>query len=51
MATPRRHFALGALLAAASPAFTARAQTAEWPTRPVRFILPYPPGGPTDIRR
>ena len=49
MATPRRHFALGALLAAASPAFTARAQTAEWPTRPVRFILPYPPGGPTDI--
>lgn len=28
----------------------ARAQTAApWPGRPVRFILPYPPGGPTDI--
>jgi tripartite-type tricarboxylate transporter receptor subunit TctC len=54
MATPtrRRRLALGALLAAAAPAAAGRAQTAaaaEWPARPVRFILPYPPGGPTDI--
>lgn len=29
--------------------FAARAQASEWPSRPVRFIVPYPPGGPTDI--
>lgn len=48
--TTRRRFALGAALAAGAPA-PVRAQTAaaEWPSRPVRFILPYPPGGPTDI--
>jgi tripartite-type tricarboxylate transporter receptor subunit TctC len=50
--TTRRRLALGApLLAAAPPLAPALAQTAaaEWPSRPVRFILPYPPGGPTDI--
>ena len=49
MATTRRRFALGAPLAAAAPPLPAGAQPAEWPSRPVRFILPYPPGGPTDI--
>ncbi|MBV1798564.1 tripartite tricarboxylate transporter substrate binding protein [Siccirubricoccus sp. G192] len=40
------------LLATASLAATApraRAQTAEWPNRPVRLIVPFPPGGPSDI--
>jgi tripartite-type tricarboxylate transporter receptor subunit TctC len=37
-----RRAALGTLLAA-----PALAQ--DWPTRPVRCIIPYPPGGPTDL--
>lgn len=35
-------FALGLLVAAAAAA-------QDWPARPVRFIVPYPPGGGTDV--
>ena len=47
---PRRGaLALAAAIAAPAPA---RAQgtagRADWPNRPVRYVNPYPPGGPTD---
>lgn len=41
-----RRALLGASLAAAP--MLARAQ-ADWPNRPIRTIVPYPPGGPNDI--
>jgi tripartite-type tricarboxylate transporter receptor subunit TctC len=38
------------LLGAAALALPARAQTgASWPTRPIRLLVPYPPGGASDI--
>lgn len=33
----------------ATLAFAAAAQTGNWPARPLRVIVPFPPGGPTDI--
>lgn len=36
-----RRLALGGLLAAP----VARAKEGDWPSRPVRFVVPYPPGG------
>lgn len=46
MIAARRRTVLSGLLTA--PAL-AHAQGTDWPTRPVRFVVPYPPGGPTDI--
>jgi tripartite-type tricarboxylate transporter receptor subunit TctC len=44
LAAVRRLAALAVLAAAALPAFGQA-----WPAKPVRVIVPYPPGGPVDI--
>ena len=43
----RRAALAGAMVFAAIATFPAAAQVA-WPTRPVKFIVPFPPGGSTD---
>ncbi|MFZ5782390.1 MAG: Bug family tripartite tricarboxylate transporter substrate binding protein [Pseudomonadota bacterium] len=40
----RRAFTAGALAA-----MTAPAAAQDWPTKPLRMVIPYPPGGPSDV--
>ena len=47
MTMQRRPLVLSALAAAVFPG--ARAQTAPWPNRPIRYIVPFAAGGTTDI--
>lgn len=49
MKATRRGIWAAALAAPALVRAQAQAQTQEWPNRPVRIVVPYPPGGPTDI--
>jgi tripartite-type tricarboxylate transporter receptor subunit TctC len=49
MKLARRHFLNLAASAVALPAIPTVARAEAYPSRPVRCIVPYPPGGPTDV--
>ncbi len=49
MKFPRRQFLQLAAGAVALPAMSRTAQADTFPSRPVHLIVPFPPGGPTDI--
>jgi len=49
MTNPSRKFVAAAALLAAGLAFPACAQTQDYPTKPIKVIVPYAPGGGADL--
>lgn len=45
----RRTFAASALATMAVPALSAPGSAQAWPAKPLRMVIPYPPGGPSDV--
>lgn len=45
----RRAFAASALATMALPAVSVPSNAQAWPSKPLRMVIPYPPGGPSDV--